>query len=352
MGPRLSPCEFSLLQAIPEPALLARSNRIIDFNPPAARLFEGLAPGGPLPECLLCEPPAAAMVLAGGQRWHLSAAPAEDGTLYLLHIARQEAVSIPQLEGVMRCLRQNLAQLMLATQMVSREPQSRDAADRIAGMNRTLCGTLRLTEQLDLLHSLEADTLSYLPVTLDFAGLCREVSMAAGGLLAQADLSLNFDSPLSSLLVSGDSALLEKLLLELISNAAHAAPEGSTLTLTLARRDGRAMLTLSGPGNRDDGRSLVQLLAGDPPAGRIPLPGEGAGLGLALVQQIVSLHSGTLLMERRDGLRVTVALPLCPSGAPLSVRTPRTDYAGGFPPALVELADLLPDSAFAHLDVE
>lgn len=348
----MSPYDFSLLRAIPEPALFARSNRVAAFNPAAEQLFDGLAQGGPIPECLLCAPPAAALVLASGQRWHMSAAPLEDGTLYLLHIARQQALSIPQLEGVMRCLRQQLAQLMLSTQMLGREVEGPSAPDRLAGMNRTLCRMLRLTEQLDLLHSLEADTFSYLPVTLDFAGLCREVCAAAEGLLAEAGLQLNFESPLSSLLVSGDSALLEKLLLELISNAARAAQEGSTLTLTLARRDGRAMLTLSGTGGTDDGRSLVQLLAGDAPDHRIPLPGEGAGLGLALAQQVVSLHSGTLMMERRDGIRVTVALPLCPSNAPLSVRAPRVDYAGGFAPALVELSDLLPDSAFAHLDVE
>lgn len=348
----MSPYESSLLQAIPEPALIARSNRIEAFNSAAAQLFCGLAPGSALPECLLCQPPAAALVLAGGQSWHMSAAELEDGTLFLLHAARQEAISLPQLDGVMRCLRQQLAQLMLTAQLLGREPQSRTASDRLAGMNRTLCQMLRLTEQLDLLRSLETDTFSFLPVTLDLAGLCREVCAAAQGLLVMADLHLEFDSSLSSLLVSGDSALLEKLLLELISNAARAADEGSTLTLSLAKRGERALLTLSGTGGRDDGRSLVLLLAGDAPTDRIPQPGEGAGLGLALAQRVVALHGGTLMMERRDGIRVTLSLPLCPSGAPLSVRTPRTDYAGGFAPALVELSDLLPDSAFAHLDVE
>lgn len=348
----MSPYDSSLLQAIPEPALIACDNRVAAFNEAARRLFDSLAQDAPVPACLLCQPPAAALVLAGGQRWYLSAAAWNNSTLYLLHAARQEAISIPQLDGVMRCLRQQLAQLMLSTQMIGREPDSRDTADRLAGMNRTLCRSLRLVEQLDLLRSMEADTFSYLPVTLDLAGLCREVCYAADGLLTEADLRLTFDSPLSSLLVSGDSALLEKLLLELISNAARAAKPGSTLTLSLARRDDRAVLTLSGPGGRDDGRPLVQLLAGDVPDHRIPQPGEGAGLGLALVQQIVSLHEGTLLMERRDGIHVTAALPLCPSNAPLSVRTPRADYAGGFAPALVELSDLLPDSAFAHLDVE
>ncbi len=348
----MSPQDSSLLLAIPEPALFARSNHIEIFNASAAQLFDGLVPGEPVPECLLCEPPATALVLVGDQSWHLSAAPWEDGTLFLLHAVRQEAISLPQLNGVMRCLRQQLAQLMLSTQMIGREPDSCATGDRLAGMNRTLCQMLRLTEQLDLLRSMEADTFSFHPATLDLAGLCREVCAAAEGLLSEAGLSLSFESPLSSLLVSGDSALLEKLLLELIANAARAAGSDGRLTLTLARRDARAVLTLAGDGGQDDGRPLVMLLSGDAPADRIPRPGEGAGLGLALVQHIVTLHQGTLLMERRDGVHVTVAMPLCPSSAPLSVRSPRADYAGGFAPALVELSDLLPDSAFAHLDME
>lgn len=348
----MSPCDVSLLQAIPEPALIARSNRVVAFNSAAAQLFDALASGCALPECLLCQPPAAGLVLAGNQSWHMSAAALEDSTLYLLHPARQQAVSLPQLDGVMRCLRQQLAQLMLSTQLLGRDPGGRSAPERLAGMNRSLCRMLRLTEQLDLLRSLESDTFSFQPVTLDLAGLCREVCAAAEGLLVEAQLHLSFESPLSSLLVSGDSALLEKLLLELIANAARAAEAGSTLTVSLAKRNERAVLTLSGNGTQDDGRSLVTLLAGDAPTDRIPQPGEGAGLGLALVQRVVCLHSGTLMMERQNGVHVTVALPLCPSGAPLSVRTPKTDYAGGFAPALVELSDLLPDSAFAHLDVE
>ena len=348
----MSPYDSSLLQAIPEPALIADEQHVTALNPAAAQLFDGLAPGAPLPPCLLCRAPAAALVLVGGQRWHMSAAPLEDGILYLLHATRQEAISLSQLDGIMRCLRQQLAQLMLATQMLSRQPADRDTADRLAGMNRTQCRMLRLVEQLDLLRSLEADTFSFHPVTLDLAGLCREVCMAADGLLAEVGLRLTLESPLASLLVSGDSALLEKLLLELISNAARAAKEGSTLTLTLARRDDRAILTLSGTGAQDDSRSLVELLAGDPPTNHIPQPGAGAGLGLALVQQVVALHSGTLMMERRDGLNTIVALPLSPKDAPLSVRTNTPDYSGGFSPALVALSDLLPEEAFAHVDVE
>jgi signal transduction histidine kinase len=260
-------------------------------------------------------------------------------------------MSHAQLDGTVRRLREQMGQLLLNVQLMTREQEQDSCSDRLASMNRTLCQMLRLTDQLDLLRDLESDVSRFTPVTLDLAGLCRELCDACTYLLEQVGVSLCFDSPITSLLINGDSELLRKLLLELIVNAARAAGKGGRLTLTLARRERRAVLTLSGP-STDDGRPLTRLLSGDDTQGRIPKPGEGAGTGLLLAQRIVSLHGGTLMMERMDGMRSIVALPLTEKSGHLPVHTPRRDYSGGFSPELVALSDLLPDTAFAALGLE
>lgn len=342
----------TILQAIPEPALITHRGHVVCFNPAAQILFPTLAPGGPLPDPLPPNGQGAGLVLAGGQSWHFTASPVGDGTLYLLHAARLEGMSRAQLDGTVRRLREQMGQLLLNVQLLGQaQPEPDSCKDRLACMNRTLCQMLRLTDQLDLLRDLESGSFRFSPVTLDLAGLCREVSTASSFLLEQAGVTLIFDSPLTSLLTNGDSELLQKLLLELIVNGARAAGRGGQLTLTLARREGRAILTLSGPG-RDDGRPLPQLLSGDSPEGRIPQPGEGAGTGLVLAQRIVALHEGTLMMERREGVNTIVALPLSKRGASLSVRASSRDYTGGFSPVLVALSDLLPNEVFSALDME
>ena len=342
----------TILRAIPEPALIVVNGRVSCFNRAALDLFGALAVDAPTPAPLLAQSQGAGVALIQGGCWHFTASPVEEGTLYLLHAARLEGMSRPQLDGIVRRLREQMHSLLLNVQLLGRGKPSGDELDRrLSGMNRSLCQMLRLTGQLDLLQDLEGGTFLFRPVTLDLAGLCREVCDAASFLLEQAGVSLCFESPLTSLLVDGDSGLLQKLLLELLANGARAAGKGGHLTLSLARRDSRAVLTLSGPG-RDDGQPLTQLLSGDRPDDQIPRPGEGAGLGLVLVQRVVTLHRGTLMMERQGGITTIAALPLSAPGASLPVRAASGEYDGGFPPELVFLSDLLPDSAFAHLEVE
>ena len=234
----------TLLQAIPEPALIACNGRVTHFNTAAGQLFPGLAEGAPLPDPLPPRSEGAGLLLAGGRNWNFSASAVGDGTLYLLHCARLDGMSRPQLDGTVRRLREQMSQLLLTIQLLTppRDEQETSPVDpRLASMNRTLCQMLRLTDQLDLLRDMEGGSYHFRPVSLDLAGLCREVCSAAHFLLEQAGVSLRFDSPLTSLLVPGDSELLQKLLLELLVNAARAAGKGGQLTLTLARNDSRAV---------------------------------------------------------------------------------------------------------------
>lgn len=342
----------TVLQAIPEPALIAVRGRVVCFNSAAAALFPELTEGGALPAVFPSQQEGVGTLLAGGQIWQLTSSPVGEGLLFLLHVTRLDGLSHTQLDGIVRRLREQMSQLLLSVQLLGNTCREQDVClDRLAGMNRTLCQMLRMTDRLDLLRDLDSDLSRFTPATLDLAGLCHELYNACTYLLEQAGVTLHFDSAITSLLVNGDSELLEKLVLELIVNAARAAGAGGKITLSLFRQERRAVLTLSGPG-ADDSRPLPELLSGTAPDDRIPLPGEGAGTGLALAQRIVSLHKGALMMERSQGLRTIIALPLAGKDDHIPFHSPARDYSGGFSPALMALSDLLPEHVFAHLDLE
>ena len=176
------------------------------------------------------------------------------------------------------------------------------------------------------------------PVTMDLAGLCRRIVQEASFLLEESGINLSYRI---------DPALLQKLFLSLLSNAAKAAP-GSEVALSLTRRGSRAVLTIS-----DDGRALEQngleaLFSNAQADGHIPAPQEGAGMGLAIARHIVSLHKGTMLLEQRSGggLFAVVSLPIGTLSTSLTVRSPQAEEDMGISPVLVELSDVLPLSLF------
>ena len=341
----------TILRAITDPALIAAQGRVLCFNDSASALFGGLGEGAPLPDALSVPEGGAALIVAGGSCWTCLVSPVRDASLFLLRPAPTCGISDAQLDGVVRRLREQMAQLMLSMQLLERSLPEQTAADRLAGANRALCQMLRLTDRLDLLHELSTAAFVYRPAPLDLAGLCRQTADVSSSLLEGAQIDLTYESPLSSLLVSGNADLLQKLILELIANAGRAAGRGGALRLTLARRGDRALLTLSGGGAQDGGRPLAEVLSGSAPSGRIPLAGEGSGVGLALVRHILTLHGGTLVMERQDGVSATVSLPTVKSTAPARVESPCTDYSGGLPPELTALADVLPPESFTSLEL-
>lgn len=338
----------TVLQSLPDPALIASHGRVMCFNPPAASLFGELGEDAPLPDPLSVPMGGAALVSLGGTCWSCSATPVRDCTLLVLHPARLQGMSDAQLDGVARRLREQMAQLMLSSQLLARSlpEQGADCAP-LASMNRSLCQMLRLTDRLELLHEITSGAFRFRTDVLDLAGLCRETTDVAASLLEASGVALEYTSPVASLLVEGDGELLRTLILELVSNAARAAGRGGKLRLELSRRGDRVMLALSGGGREDSGRPLAALLEGCADPARTPQPGEGAGVGLSIVVHIIRLHGGSLVMERQDGVSAALSLPAVRSKPPARVDTPRTDYSGGYPAEFVALADVLPDSVFA-----
>ena len=109
--------------------------------------------------------------------------------------------------------------------------------------------------------------------------------------------------------VRGNATMLQRLLGNLLDNAArHGAPP-ILLSLAIDRAAQQAVLIVEdhGPGIVDPKRMLQPFERGD--ASRAQ---GGAGLGLAIVARIVERHAGTLEIGAVDGggTRVTVRLPL------------------------------------------
>lgn len=140
---------------------------------------------------------------------------------------------------------------------------------------------------------------------VDLASLPREVA-AYTELLDRHPLTVSA----GDVVVRADRAKLERMLESLFANVSRHTPPGTPVWVTVARRDGEAVLAVEdgGPGFPEDlGTRLCE-----PFVSRSPAHDPGAGLGLALVDGFARLHGGGVRLGtgRGGGASVEIVLPL------------------------------------------
>jgi signal transduction histidine kinase len=163
----------------------------------------------------------------------------------------------------------------------------------------------RLIEGLLVLAESDRGLQGKVPVRLD--ELAETVLHAHAELAGQHDVTLR--SKLDQTLVPGDPVLLERLIVNLVSNAiTYNEPGGWVEVIVTAE----PALTVRNTGQEVPAEAVPTLLepfrrlGADRVRGRV-----GVGLGLAIVRSIIGAHQGTLDARPRleGGLIVTVELP-------------------------------------------
>jgi signal transduction histidine kinase len=111
------------------------------------------------------------------------------------------------------------------------------------------------------------------------------------------------DVALGQVGVSVDRTQIMQALINIMLNAAQAAPDGSTVTVSVTRAPGRVGIAV-----RDQGPGMTEEViknACDPFFTTKP-EGEGTGLGLAVTQSIAHAHGGDLTFDSAPGEGTTV----------------------------------------------
>jgi signal transduction histidine kinase len=123
---------------------------------------------------------------------------------------------------------------------------------------------------------------------------------------------IRIDTALSAARATGDPALAESLLANLIGNAIRHNLDGGRVEITTATTDGRAVVTVTNTGPlvpADEVDRLFQPFRRLGPQ-RLREP-SGHGLGLAIVGAVVSVHGAELTASARPegGLVISVSFP-------------------------------------------
>jgi len=195
-------------------------------------------------------------------------------------------------------------QLALASR--AEDPAQRRAA--IAAADTAVEHAERVLAQLLLLARIDEAASDRLKLeTIDLAALAKAQTAELVLRASAAGIDLGYEGA-ESAMMRGDAMLLGELLRNLIENAIAYAGAGAEATVGVAAEAGRVRLTVAdtGPGVAADKLpALRQRFARQRP------DKPGAGLGLAIVEEIAGLFGGSIdvASEAGRGFRVTVVLP-------------------------------------------
>ena len=225
--------------------------------------------------------------------------------------------------------------------------RDRDAVlDRdVALLNHNYYSLLRLANNLSNAPMLLSDE-PLLKENTDIvewlAGLCRQ----AEPLFALRHVTLTLQCAAEHHTAAIHRDCLEQAVWNLLSNALKFTPDGGSVTVTLRLGHRQVLLAVSDTGCGIPAGNMETVFDGYLHPERLAVLPGGLGLGLPLCRRIAEGHGGRLLLDSREGQGTTVTLALPDETAGDMVEDVTFDYAVGFQPALVGLADGLPFDAF------
>lgn len=209
-------------------------------------------------------------------------------------------------------LRTPLAGLKSQSELALAEAPPGVLTARLARVHESATRSAHLVNQLLSLARTEPESVTGQHHTLlDLVRLAREVTaeLVPRALQRQVDLGYDEQEPERPIEIRGIGLLLREALVNLIDNALRYAGPGATVTVQVRVRDGLAELRVA-----DNGPGI-------PPALRDKVferffrathEGNGCGLGLSIVKEIVERHGGRVSLSAVEphGVQVHVRLPL------------------------------------------
>ena len=159
----------------------------------------------------------------------------------------------------------------------------------------TLVEDLLLLARLDQSREIASD-----PVNLNT--LINEVAISARA--AGVDHPIDLNLPMDEIFVLGDSQRIHQVLANLLANARTHTPAGTQITITAEQLINETIISVAdnGPGlSQSDQEKIFERFYRADPA-RVRSAGEGSGLGLSIVDAVMSAHGGYVSVKSELGI--------------------------------------------------
>ena len=195
----------------------------------------------------------------------------------------------------------------------------------------------RLIGNLETAIAFDNGSAACMCVDVDLAKLCSDlVSTATLTLGGKANLSFSTDC--GELIANVSPDLIERLIMNLISNSAMHTPPDGQIILGLKSVSDKAVISVSDTGSGIPPHILKSIFnAYEMEITPATLSdGTGSGLGLGICRSIAEIHGGSMIIESREGAGTSVRV-LLPLG---------NSFAEPSPPPIPSMENILSEFSF------
>jgi signal transduction histidine kinase len=195
---------------------------------------------------------------------------------------------------------------------------SPEQSDFVDAIRRNSDRLTALANDLLTLSSLEPGVPATRHLDVDLGEVLFAAASSMASVLAGRCLELTLDAPPEPVIVKGDARHLERLVLNLLTNAVKFTPDRGWVKCVLQEQDGTALLEVSDNGigiPEAEQHELFTRFFRSSTAHEHAI--QGSGLGLAIVQSIAQGHGGRVSVHssHMQGSTFTVELPAVPVAA-------------------------------------
>lgn len=258
----------------------------------------------------------------------------EDDTLRAMALAARE-------------LRQPLSNLIaIADTLLPRSSSHWDEKTR-QQMARLSRGLYQLEKTVGNMSDAGGAEVLFHPEYRDIPSIFDEIFQKAAALLSTSGAALRYTGMNQSIYGLIDAQMMERAVLNILSNALKFQPTGCEIQAALTRQGSFLRLSL-----QDNGPGIDSGILGSLFSRHLRQPGledsrYGIGLGMTIIRSAAMSHGGTVLVDQPEsgGTRVTMTMKLR-KPTETTVRTPGILLSSGRDMALIELSQCLPLSVY------
>ncbi len=337
-----------LLELIDRPTFLVRDGSILQANQAARQQM--VVPGDPINKYLDQDLPAYEEFSNGCLYLTLTVAQIpcgatvvklEDAHLFLLD--EQADAQLKALSLAAQQLRVPMNTVFLIAESMDDQKKASQLAQTLSQMHRIICNMSDA--------ALYQQHYGFCGEVTDLNQFFAETVEKAAALLRDTGIQLKYSALPQAVTGVADRQMLERAVLNLISNAVKFSPEQGVVEIRLTHKKHMLYFTIHDSGSGMDPEVQKTAFSRYMRNPGIEDIRNGLGLGLSVVRSAAANHGGTVLIDHPEtgGTRVTMTLDLQPKEDGLlrsPVRIPTVDYAGGYDHTLLELSDVLPSSAY------